>query len=217
MSLAISPILQTENRCGQACLRMVLKFYGREVSDNEIERMLSFDAEGLSYEIDLARVAQHFGLQAHAFAYNVYLTDPARDAIRSQREVLASLQQQVRSLTDQWCQSTCVATIQALEAGVRYHIRKPSLELIQSQVRNGAPLICSVNAAALYQRQGDPTIGHDILLTGSTGRSLHVIDPAVGKTVAMAGEDVFFGLSARGFTAITAYLIAITEQGLRPW
>ena len=156
---------------------MVLSYYGRDVTNEDINQFSVKDEEGNSYETEIARFAREQGFAVDCYAYNLYLTDPTDNDL-SQETVLEKLKAKQRHLDDAWYAPMLQSTIRRLERGGTYHIAKPRLDLMRSYLSHGIPLLPTINTAALYNKQGNPYSRHSIILTGFRDDQFAFIDLA---------------------------------------
>lgn len=187
-----------------------MQYYGFALSPQELDAALLKDTEGGSFLTELARYARSRGLLADCFAFNLYLTDPS-DATLSPLLLVKKLRDQQLKLNDQWYQFMVTSTILSISAGVKYIIQKPQLSTITSYLSRSIPLIVTVSYAALHNHQGDPFIGHDILLTGFDQGYLYFIDPLHSREQGMPASDILFALLSRKVIAASAYMLAIKK------
>lgn len=185
-----------------------MQYYGYTLSPQEIDAALLKDTEGGSFLTELARYARSRGLLADCFAFNLYLTDPS-DAALSPHSLVKKLKAQQLKIKDQWYESMRESTILSISAGVKYIIQKPQLSTIALYLSQNIPLIVTVSYAALHNQQGDPFIGHDIVLTGFEQGTLYFIDPIHSREQGMPASDILFALLSRKVIAASAYMLAI--------
>ena len=168
--------------------------------------------DGSSYNTEIARFAKTKGFDVDCYAYNLYITDP-KDTHLSAKKLTKKLKDQ---MTNSWFdkeQTLLVeTTLKAIKDGVNYIIKKPSLKIITSYLKQKIPLIVSVNYSALHNSQGIISEGHDIVLTGLTKNKIVFIDPEHAKEETISPEDLMFAIISRRAISTSAHLIAIKRK-----
>lgn len=211
MVLPIIPIQQADKPdCLLTCLRMVLGYYEIDISPDEFHSFLTTDPEKSSLMTDNAYFAQTKGLEVDCFAYNLYYTEP-KDAELPQEITLKKLEIELDNLADKWYEEQLNSTIRAIKSGVKYIIQRPNIEVINSYLNLGIPIIASVNSPALYGIKGDPYVSHAIVLSGLENRKIHFVDPTIPYEQTINDEYLLFGILARKVIAVDSYLIAIKK------
>lgn len=213
MHLAIDPLIQNRHDdCGITCLRMVLAYYGEQTSSDEIERFIQTAEDGTTYLTELARYACSRNYNVECLAYNLFLTDP-RARTGSPPELLRRLRCAGKNLPDEWFRGMLTSTIHAVQGGVRYTVVKPCLSMIMGALHHGIPPIVTVSEAALYERQGDPFVSHDVLVIGFEAKKVIFIDPAMGQRDSVEWPQFYFALLSRKITSASAYMLLIERMG----
>lgn len=213
MPIPIRPIRQGKESCGTTCLRMVLSYYGMERSADELEpAMLMEEYRGGRGTVlaELGRCTQGLGLRAACYAYNLQLISPR--STFSGAELLRQLEARRPEFEGTPGAITLESTIHCLREGVRYAVVKPSRQLLTSYLGRGSPLIIAVNRAALRNAQGDPWVGHDIVLTGYQGDAFSFIDPHWGRQETVAFDDLLFAMLAKKVITQSAYMVVIKPK-----
>ena len=206
--LRVAPIRQDgPTTCTIACLRMIGRYFGREVDPSAAAATLFTDAAGCSFNTDLARVARRLGLEAECHGYNLYLNEPADGALAPDA-LLAKMRATQASLADPWYRPMLDSIVAALEEGVRYIVRRPDWGAIADYLRRGVPVIAVANYAALHGVRGDPFSGHDVLVTGFEGRKVFLIDPLHGAETCVDRDLLMFAIASRSAIGTSEYLAA---------
>lgn len=208
------PIIKQEggDDCGITCLRMVLKYYGHDIPASDIKMFVIGDSIG-TFETEEGRFAKHLGLEADCFGYNLYLLSP-QDTKLSLFELLKKLdEERQHPWFDCWYDKMYQSITKSLREGVNYCIQPPTPEIIKSYLKRKIPLIVSVNPLVFNQQQGgDPSVGHDIVLSGIKGDSVYYIDPLIGKQRSAGLEHVMLSIYARKWITTSAWIVAIYPE-----
>ncbi len=212
MKINITPLRQIEPKeCSMVCLRMILSYYDKNYSVQEIYKELFKAYDGSSYNTEIARFAKNKGFKITCFTYHLYIIDPA-DSKLSKIKLTNKLK---RELTEPWFdkENTLLveSTIRAIEDGVDIKIQKPLAKIIVSYLKKGIPLIASVNYAALHNTQGNIFEGHDIVLSGIENDNIIYIDPEHAKEEVISLNDLMFAIISRRAISTSSYLIAIEK------
>lgn len=213
MTIAIVPIKQLEpNECTMVCLKMVLNYYGIDISLKEINDGIIKAIDGSSYNTEIAKFSVTKGLKADCLAYNLYITDP-KDSDLSSTQLIKKLKE---GIEHPWFDKDSnlllvKSTINAIESGVNYIIKKPTAKTISLYLKKNIPIIASVNYAALHNKQGNPYTGHDVVLTGIEDNWIRYIDPEHAKEESINIRDLMFAIISRRAISTSSYLIAIYQ------
>ncbi|OGM33463.1 hypothetical protein A2803_04685 [Candidatus Woesebacteria bacterium RIFCSPHIGHO2_01_FULL_44_21] len=212
--IPIKPLKQSDpNACSVTCLRMILSYYGLEVSNDEIfDFIVKATPEGGSFLSEIGRFANSRGFGVDLYAYNLYLTDP-KDADLSEDELLRKLERQLSdSQRDKYYDLMLKSTIDGVKEGVRYIIKKPSFEIIKEYLNNGIPLSIRLNYASLVNKQGDPFDSHDVVLSGREDKKVRLVDPEDASEKLFDYQDLMFSISQSKIISASAYLLAVTPK-----
>ena len=207
--LQLEPIVQeSPTTCTNACLRMVGRYFGRELSRDEIDRALYKDSAGCSFNTDVARIARRHGFAAECYGYNLYLTDPADGAL-APSALLDKLRYERAHLRDPWYRPMLDSIVAALEEGVDYLVRRPAFEIAASHLRQRVPVIAVVSYPALHGVRGNPFSGHDVVLTGYDGRRVFFVDPLHGQERSVTRAHFMFALHSRSAIGTSDYFTVV--------
>jgi hypothetical protein len=207
--LQLEPIQQDgPTSCTNACLRMIARYFGREIDAAEIDRALFKDSAGCSFNTDLARIAVRHGLRADCYGYNLYLNDPA-DAALPPAALLDELRARQASLADPWYAPMLGSIVEALAEGVRYKVRKPVFDTAAAYLRQRIPVVAVVSYPALHDRRGNPFSGHDVVLTGYDARKVFFVDPIDGLEHSVGRAHFMFALHSRSAIGTSDYFTVV--------
>jgi len=153
--------------CSITCARMILAYYGLNVTDEEIFKfIIKATSDGGSFLSEIGRFAKHKGFDVDLYAFNLYLTDPKDDRLLM-NELLDKLEKQLEgSRRDKYYDLMLKSTIKGIKEGVNYTIKKPDFRIIKTYLNNKTPVSVRLNYAALVGKQGDPFDTHDVVLSG---------------------------------------------------
>jgi len=208
------PILKqpTNKSCGTTCLRIVLAYHGIEISEKTISKNLIKDQEGGTFITELARFAKTLNLKATCFAYNLYLTDPSTDKNIDSQTLINKLEKLKNGLKDNWFLEMTESIINTISSGISYIIKKPNIYLFKSYLRQAIPIIISVNYTSLYNKQGNPFEGHNIILNGFKEDYFWFIDPEHGIQDKIHSKQLMFSLHSAKIIARSAYMLIIEKS-----
>ncbi len=212
IEIPITPIKQVDpNECSIVCLKMIMSFYGVNLSSQDIYSSILRDLSGGSFNTEIARFAKNKGFKVDCFSYHLGLFDP-KDTKLSKNELIKKL---IGQKNHPWFSSEYYlvtdSIINALKNGVDYKIHIPSADIINKYLLNKTPLIVSVNYAALHNKQGDITATHDIVLNGIDKDNILFIDPEHAKQEKIDINQLMFAIYSRRAISTSAYLIAISK------
>ena len=153
--------------CSITCARMILAYYGLNVTDEEIFKfIIKATSDGGSFLSEIGRFAKHKGFDVDLYAFNLYLTDSKDDRLLM-NELLDKLEKQLEgSRWDKYYDLMVESTIKGIKEGVNYTIKKPDFRIIKTYLNNKTPVSVRLNYAALVGKQGDPFDTHDVVLSG---------------------------------------------------
>jgi|SRR3989344_684517 len=212
--ISIKPIKQeSPNDCSITCMRMILDYYGLKISRDEIFNfIIKATPDGGSFLSEIGRFARSKGFNVDLYAYNLYLTYPG-DMDLSKEKLLDKLEKQLEnSQRDNYYDLMLKSTIKGIREGVRYIIKKPSLEIIQTYLQNKIPLSVRLNYASLVNKQGDPFDSHDVVLCGLKEKQVYLVDPADASSQWFNIEDLMFAISQSKIISASAYLLVVKSK-----
>lgn len=210
MTTKIVPIQQEAgDDCGITCLRMVLKYYGLEVTGTDIKMFVIGDSEG-TFETELGRFAKDKKLEVECFGYNLYLMGP-KDSQLSIFELLQKLDEERKHpWFDSWYDKMHQSITKTLQEGVTYNIQPPTEAIIKDYLKRKVPLIVSTNPLVLNKKQGsDCSVGHEIVLSGINKDQVYYIDPLIGEEKSTSLEHVMLSIYARKWITTSAWMVVI--------
>lgn len=212
--IPIKPLKQPDsNACSATCMRMLLSYYGLEVSNDEIfDFIVKATPEGGSFLSEIGRFVRSKGFGVDLYAYNLYLTDP-KDNDLPRVKLLKKLEEQLRdSQRDKYYDLMLKSIIDGIKEGVKYIIKKPDFEIIKTYLTNKIPLSVRLNYAALVNKQGDPFDSHDVVLSGIEGKKVRLVDPKDASEKLFDYQDLMFSIFQSKVISASAYLLAIKKQ-----
>jgi hypothetical protein len=180
----------TDFSCGPTCLHAVYRFWGDEVSLEQVVREVAQLDPGGTMAVLLALHALRRGFEAKIYTYNLQVFDPTwfrpgADDIRDR------LREQLLVKSDPKVRLTSQAFIEFLDLGGEVEMRDLTRALLREHLTNGTPILTGLSATWLYQgmREIDDTLrdddvlgvpqGHFVVLCGydKKRRSIAIADP----------------------------------------
>lgn len=214
MKISIRALKQeTPNDCSITCMRMILDYYGLEVSRDEIyDFIIKATLEGGSFLSEIGRFARSRGFDVDMYAYNLYLTG-AKDAKLGKEKLLKKLERGLKnSKRDKYYDLMLESNIKAIKEGINYLIRKPNLKIIKLYLNKKIPLSVRLNYAALVGEKGDPFDSHDVVLSGLRNKKIYIIDPYDASEKLFRSEDLMFAICESKIISASAYLLAVKPK-----
>lgn len=196
--------------CGERCLGMVINHYDVTVDWDEIHdflRLRNGDSKG-TFLTDLARFAIQKRLSASCLGYPLYLPTVS-NSVPAQDLSLTEFQDILRQTTEEWQRLILRSLTNALSAGMGYVIKKPDIDDLRRFLSKSLPVVVGVNHVALYDRNGDPYLNHDIILTGYQDDRFFYIDPSFPGEKTISISDLLFAILQVRLVATSAYALAI--------
>lgn len=143
--------------CSITCARMILAYYGLNVTDEEIFKfIIKATSDGGSFLSEIGRFAKHKGFDVDLYAFNLYLTDPKDDRLLM-NELLDKLEKQLEgSRWDKYYDLMVESTIKGIKEGVNYTIKKPDFRIIKTYLNNKTPGICKTELCRSCWKTGRP-------------------------------------------------------------
>lgn len=205
--VAIKPLKQqSTNDCSLTCLLMLLDYYGINLTRDAVSSTVAQTAAGHIFMTELARFLIVHGCPVQCYAYNLFYTSPA-DATLPPDALIDVLTTEQRVIYDDWYRPRVFSTIQCLQEGVEYVIRKPTLDFLRTHLTQHCPILCSVSYCALHDVQGDPYCGHAIVLLGIEGDTVSFAEPEDGQIHTITLDGLFFAITARKVAVTSGYML----------
>jgi hypothetical protein len=179
-----------DTTCGPTCLHAVYRYFGEDISLDQVLREVSRLEHGGTLAVLLANHALGRGYGARLYTYNLGLFDPTwfGDAVvdlaeRLRLQSVAKPRDKAHVQTD--------AYLEFLAAGGVVRMEEPTAALLRRHLKRGHPILSGLSATWLYRQMrelesdctGDDVagtpVGHFVLLCGydSETRRVLVADP----------------------------------------
>lgn len=165
-----------KDACGVACARMLLGYYGFDVSEEDLVKEVYFHKFGTWYS-DLCKLFIRRGLQTNVKTINVNIYSPfwagkSEDELKS---LLAERQKELKGLL----RTEVEKVIEYIEMGGKIAVEIPKPEMIEQLIQR-QPVMIPVMRAFLNENRIDD-VGHYIVLNGFDGSKYSVLDPSGNK------------------------------------
>jgi hypothetical protein len=152
MLLAVSVTPQpTEDTCGPTCLESIYRFYGRDVSLDQLRSEVSMLQAGGTLSVNLGCHALANGFDVEIYSYNLQVFDPTWFALSNKELVKKLMQQTSRKSSDQKLSEASQSYIRFLKAGGAIRFSDLAPQLIKDYLGAGNPIIAALSSTYLYQ------------------------------------------------------------------
>lgn len=213
------PVIKQQNRrgCGPASLSMILQYFGRNYSEEQIIKALGgilldkkLKKKG-TLAIDNALFARSLGFQVHCYSYDNQILKP--EFINLSKPELKNKFKELLKQEDYPLSKKILETyIKLIDSGVDFKIKMPRLVDIKNFLKQKIPVMLAVRTRALYEdSKWSFGSGHYIVISGFDKDKFDYNDPALGKAGKIDGDKLIFALSNNAMDS-TAYLIAIKPK-----
>jgi ABC-type bacteriocin/lantibiotic exporter with double-glycine peptidase domain len=143
--------------CAQACVKMVLGYFGiSSPSLKELAKLTHRNKDCSTWSIGIAKALANYGLRVKFYTQSIY---PDIKYIKDQ-EMLNALEKLLKS---------------ARELGVEIHERKVRASMLQHYLNKGLPPILLIDWNKLKERKGYQ--GHFVVLSGYTSNHFYIHNP----------------------------------------
>jgi len=177
----------TDTTCGPTCLHAVYRYYGEEISLDEVVRQVVPLSTGGTLAVHLGNHARRRGYRATIYSCNLQLFDPTW--FRDGGDLRTRLRDQAHAKDDRKLREATEAHLQFMELGGTVLFGEITPDRLHAYLGQGVPLLAGVSATYLYgsprevddkpdSTKGHP-VGHFVVLCGAEpdqGRVL-VADP----------------------------------------
>ena len=151
ISISIDRYAQPDNiTCGPTSLRMVMNYYGKEVSHEDVmEHFTIFPGIGV-LDPHIAMAAMNYGFNVKIISYNYRVIHPSWESLSSDM-LLKKLQDYMPEITNYKDSVSASGYINYLKRGGRIEYYPLSKELIVSYLKEGQILIAALDMEYLYE------------------------------------------------------------------
>ena len=180
-----------DTTCGPTCLHAVYRYYGENISLDEVIAMVPMLSTGGTLAVMLANNALARGYRADIYTYNLQMFDPTW-FVNGDVEVSERLERQAVAKQDNdKLQQATSGYLEFLRLGGKLRFTDLNTRLIRKILRRNLPILTGLSATYLYRSmreygpnddyndiQGDPS-GHFVVLSGYNrkDRTVLVADP----------------------------------------
>jgi len=184
------------NTCGATCLHAIYRYYGEELSLEQVIDEVSHLDDGGTLDVFLANHALRRGYHAKIFTYNLRIFDPTwfdpGAADMSERLRAQMLEKQIPKLS-----AATEGYLEFIERGGQLRFEELTPSLIRKYLNRGVPVLTGLSATYLYRsaREHGPSLeaddirgfptGHFVVLCGydKEERQVLVADPLESNPV----------------------------------
>jgi len=182
------PILKGEGNqsCGITCLRMVLAYYGKDISQKELEKLNEIK-NGINHLYDLGYVILKNKFSSSIIGYDFMLFNNPDE--NSPEEFLKNTEFIGQSKE---IKESC---LKYLKEGGKLKVKVPSLQDINNYLDKDIPVILGVRAKIIEGRN-PAHILHYVVLEGYDEESYFIVDP-VGKKYKIEKNKLIYAWFSR--------------------
>ena len=209
------PIIKQKSKvgCGAAVMSMVYKYFGKDISEKEIEKEIGGFLKFGSFATDHALMAKRLGFVVVCHSYNLEYFEP-NDAKLSRQNLIKRTKLLIKKEKKNLHKKELNSILKVLRSKVAFKMIMPSLDIIRKFLDKKLPVILIVNSVILFERKfggkKDLDIGHYIVLTGYQKEKFYYNDPYYGKSHSISNDKLIFTLSNNALYC-NAYLIVINQ------
>lgn len=214
MKLKVLTIKQ-ESRlgCGAAAMSMVYKYFGKNISEKEIEKEIGGFLKFGSFATDHALMAIRFGFTVVCYSYNLEYFEP-NDAKLSQQDLIKRTMFLIKKEKKNLHKKELNSILKVLGGEVDFRMRMPSLNIIRKFLDKKLPVVLIVNSVILFETKfggkKDLDMGHYLVLTGYQKEKFYYNDPYCGKNYSISSDKLIFALSNNALYC-SAYLLVVNR------
>lgn len=179
-SLRLEILAQPDNNsCGPTSLHAVYRYFGDDVTLNDIIAETRMLPEGGTLGVTLASHALRRGYEARIYTYNLNIFDPTWFHGHGQQATIAAkLHEQLRHKHDVKLAHATEAYLEFLELGGELRFRELSPRLIRDYLRKHQPILTGLSATYLYNcsREDPKTEEYDDVAGSPVGHFVVLAD-----------------------------------------
>lgn len=159
--------------CGLACARMLLGYYGFDITEKEILKETFMHKFGSWYS-DLAKSFIKRGLKTKVYTINLNIYSPfwAGEDEKKLRKRLVKRQTELKGLL----KTEVERAIDYLDMGGKLEVKIPDPKMILALLKK-APIMIPVSRSLIYEDRIDE-VGHYLVVNGFDGKFYSVLDPS---------------------------------------
>lgn len=175
---------ETNKDCGPACLKMILEYFGKEASFNELYDLAGIKKCDAFWSIDLAIVAKKLGVNCEF--YSTVL------GVKEDNFELYS------DMTSESIEEVKTKFSSSEEVGLKSYEKSLSEEEILKLLDEGRPVISLVDWDVVEPSGEHKYRGHFVVLIGYDKDFIYVNDPTSGEQMKIARNEFHWARKARG-------------------
>ncbi|MCX6784300.1 MAG: C39 family peptidase [candidate division WWE3 bacterium] len=160
------------NTCGLAALRMILGYFGDNVSETELNKNIKLHSFGtFTTEIGLIPIKRGYRVTIEIFHLGIFgpLALPFRTVITS--NIISNIKPNPR---DKW---TYESIKSFLKAGGLMIYNPPTIQIIENILKSKKPMLVNINTATLGKYKNVWSNGHFVVIQGFDSKNFTVLDP----------------------------------------
>lgn len=180
----------TETTCGPACLHSIYKYFGKDISLEDVIRDVRTLEQGGTLAVFLACHALRRGYSAIIYTYNLRVFDPTW-FVSGPVDISGKLEQQMKAKDMPMLREATEGYLEFLSLGGQLRFTDLTTSLIRKYLKRSVPIITGLSSTYLYRSsrefgyegdwddiRGEPS-GHFVVLCGYNReeRSVMVGDP----------------------------------------
>ncbi|OGH07685.1 MAG: hypothetical protein A2W22_00425 [Candidatus Levybacteria bacterium RBG_16_35_11] len=200
------PLVKQEEQCGGAAMSMIYKFFGINLSEEEIIKRVGKMRWG-TFTTEHALMADKLGFNVACYSYNLDLFStsdlrlPRHELIKKTKELISKRKRSREILK---------TTLRALESNIQFEMKIPSLQIIKDFLNRKLPVGLAVTSAVLKKKKKNTRWGHFIVITGYENDKFYYNDPKYGKEFEISADKLIFAISCNVIGS-SAYLLVISR------
>ena len=171
--------------CGFICLQMVLAYYGKKITYNEILKLAKLDSYVGCWHVQMACVALDLGFKTELINYNLSNIYDADIAGLKEKKLIERLKKQKRKI-DKKFQPEIKYGIEMIKKGGKLKLQIPVKENLIDWLKKGMPSILSVKIGPAYgclpsKTRKEMLDQHAIIVYGYDGENFLIHDSSPSK------------------------------------
>ena len=194
-------------------MSMVYKYFGKNISEKEIEKEIGGFLKFGSFATDHVLMAKKLGFTIICYAYELEYFKP-NDAKLSRKDLIKKTKLLIKKEGKARNKRELKSILKVLESDINFQMKIPSLNIVRKFLDKKLPVVLLVNSVILFERKfggkNDLDIGHYIVLTGYQKEKFYYNDPYYGKSHSISNDKLIFALSNNALYC-SAYLLVVNR------
>lgn len=209
------PIIKQKSKvgCGAAAMSMIYKYFGKDISEKEIEKEIGGFLKFGSFATDHALMAKKLGFMVVCHSYNLEYFEPS-DVKLSRQNLIRRTKLLIKKEKKNLRKKELASILRVLKSEISFKMKMPSLNIIRKLLDKNLPVVLIVNSVVLFERKfggkKDLDMGHYIMLTGYQKEKFYYNDPYSSKSYSVSNDKLIFALSNNALYC-SAYLLVINR------